>query len=261
MSQFLLTFDKTTVFESFFIKLKSVTQYPNYETFAKEEPESVKLFMDIFNISSLDSKDPEYLEEIYQSKAIFRSDFAKVVAVCFGFWQMNEETQTSEKQIKAISKENEAHTLNILWQVLDKLYRSNKNKILVGHNLMVYDIPFYCKRIVKHKDNLSIKDNAGNEYKIGIPDIIKKLLIAKPWEQQIVDTANVFKFGGVSHPTLDQIAKFIGYQRDSSEILNENINKYYWKSEDKEKAMREIARVGSSDVEIMMDFMTEMRTL
>lgn len=261
MSQFLLIFDKSTVFESFFVKIKSVTQYPNYETFAKEDPSNVKNFMDIFKMSDEDKENPEVLEKIYQERGVFRSDFSRIAAISFGFWQVNDDNGTIDKQIKAITKKDEADILRIFWQVLDRVYRSNKNKILIGHNLNVFDIPFYCKRIIKNKEELKIKDNEGNLHQIGVPDIIKKMLIAKPWEQTIVDTANVFKFGGVTRPSLDQIAQFIDYVRDDKEIKNEDINKYYWSIDDKEAALKEIARVASSDVEIMMDFMTEMRSL
>ena len=147
--------------------------------------------------------------------------------------------------------------------VLDRLYRTNKNKVLIGHNFTKFDVPFYIKRLLKYRNDLVIEDKQGKPFKIGIPDILKKMLIAKPWEQVVVDTADIWKFGGISKPSLKQIERFVDYKRDDKEVLNENINKYFWGTEpaDREQAMKEIAMVGSSDIEIIMDFMTEMRTV
>lgn len=261
MSQFLLAFDKTTVFESFFVKVKTVTEHPNFKVFSEKEPDRVDGFLRAYKVTAEQANDENYLEEIYQEKAVWNSNYSKIITVCFGFWQMNEEKGTAEKQIKAIAKENEVDTLRILWQVLDKLYRSNKNKVLIGHYLTNFDIPHYCRRIFKHRENITVTDNNGKQFKVGIPDILKKLLVAKPWEQTIVDTSTIFKFGDNTHPTIDEIGEYIGFKRDDDEISNQEINKLYWGSDNKEAAMKEIARVGSSDIEIMMDFMTEMRLL
>ena len=134
---------------------------------------------------------------------------------------------------------------------------------MVGNKLSVFDVPFFIKRLLKYRTELKIQDSQGKDYMIGIPDILKKMLIAKPWEQSVVDISNVWKFGGQSKVIQKEIAAAINYERDEKEILDENINKYYWdaKPEDREAAMKEIAITGSSDIEIMMDFMTEMRTV
>ena len=263
MSQFLLTFDKDTIFGSFFIKIKSVTEYPTLDAFRHHDVKGYKLFLDIFKIEGDGTTITDEMEKIYQDRAIFRADFAKIAAICFGYFQIDEEGGVVEKQIKSIIKENEIDTIRIFWQVLDRLYRTNKNKILIGHNFTKFDIPFYIKRLLKYRNELSIEDKQGKSFKIGIPDILKKMLIAKPWEQIAIDTADIWKFGGISKPSLSQIERFIEYERDDKEVLNKNINKYYWgaKIKDREQAMKQIAMVGSSDVEIMMDFMTEMRTV
>ena len=263
MSQFLLTFDKTTIFSSFFIKIKSVTEYPNITEFKKNDPNGYKVFLDVFKIDKNQEVATGELEKIYQDRAVFRADFAKISAICFGFFQIDEEKGVVDKQIKSIIKENEIDTVRIFWQVLDRLYRTNKNKVLIGHNFTKFDIPFYIKRLLKYRNELSIEDKQGKSFKIGIPDILKKMLIAKPWEQVAIDTADIWKFGGISKPSLSQIERFVEYERDDKEVLNENINSYYWgaEPEHREQAMKEIAMVGSSDIEIMMDFMTEMRTV
>jgi hypothetical protein len=260
--QHLLIFDKTTVYESLFIKLKSVTEYPDSKILKEKNPEQYKMFLEKFKDDTKSDLLDEDIENKYQTEVIYLPEFSRVVAICFGYYHIDEENERVEKQIKSIIKENEVDTLKIFWQVLDRAYRSNKNKILVGHNLFNYDIPFYIKRFVKHRENLKLKDNEGSVHNLGVPNIFKKLLIAKPWEQVAVDTSYVWRFGSVGkNPSLDEIANYFGYKRDSDEISSMNINSHYWNSEDKEKAMKEIACVGSSDIEIMMDFMTEMRTL
>lgn len=162
------------------------------------------LFLDIetvpevYKFSDLDEKTGElYLQknryiierddlsndEIYERAGVF-AEFGKIVCISVGVVRTN---SMGEKTItmKSYASHDEHKLLTEFGEMLSKSYASPHHS-LCGHNAKEFDFPFIARRMLLNG--------------IDIPNILD-IAGKKPWEVNLLDTMELWKFGDYKHYT------------------------------------------------------------
>ena len=161
------------------------------------------------------------LNELYLNKACFLPEFSKIVAITYLTVDSD-----GKKELKKIDGSNEIELLYQFCMLLDDRFNSyvnNRNAFtLAGHNIIGHDIPLLIKRIIKHKDVL------GQERSSVVPMVLKNYIKAKPWDSNVIDTMNMWKFNGTDYISLELISKYLGFKYKTQLLSKEDLNHLYW---------------------------------
>lgn len=119
-------------------------------------------------------------EESYQKAGIY-AEFGKIVCISIGmFFKVNRKTKFKVTSFAHVSE------IEVLKQFIGFLSRMPKNMRFAGHNVREFDIPFICRRLLI------------NQFEIPAQlDFMAK----KPWENPLVDTLHLWRFGDYKHYT------------------------------------------------------------
>ncbi|MFW5847592.1 MAG: hypothetical protein ACOCVF_01555 [bacterium] len=255
MSQHLV-FHKQTIYSSFFINIKTV---PEYKTFNELEKNNTNLAQTWLEIQR--KKDSSSFT--YETNAQYYPEFAKIVTISFGVCNILEDG-TIVKNIKKIS-DDEVKVIRLFSDILNRAYNHNKNYILVGHNINGFHIPMFIRRFIKHNEKLTIKVKKDNgeieEQKLQLPPLIKNAVMAKPWDRNVIDTLDTWKFGGNDYTSLSTIATYMALDIDYEknllhEIDNDMLGSIYY-SNDKDT----VATFAANEIEILMKLLLELRKI
>jgi hypothetical protein len=203
----LLYFDVETV-----AKYKSLTDMPSDErkiwdsyltTFEKRVTDDTKLV-------GLEPTSIEYLNEVYKQTAGLYPEFGKVCCVSLGFV-----TKKGEAKLESHCGEDEVTILRDVRTVFNKV--STMDFILCGQNIKKFDIPFLGKRFFIN----GLK-----------PPKMFPEHDTKPWDIKLVDTKDVWSFGGYGLSSLDLITTMLGVDSPKNgDVRGDNVNDFYWKGE------------------------------
>ncbi|MCX8080178.1 MAG: ribonuclease H-like domain-containing protein [Bacteroidia bacterium] len=159
-----------------FLDIETVPLYYPYSSM----PDVLKKLWDEKHAARIE-KSPE---EHYEKAGIY-AEFSRVFCVGYGY-------STKEKHYKiGVLKGQESNILTELKKLIQKL--SEEHHIsLCAHNGKEFDIPFLCRRFLANQ--------------IIIPDVMN-FQGKKPWEVNIIDTMQLWKFGDYKNFTsLDLLA-------------------------------------------------------
>jgi len=174
-------------------------------------------------------------DESFEKHAGIYAEFGKVVCIGLGYLDQ----QTNSFRIKTLADHDEQKILTQLADVFDK----SKRKILVGHNIKEFDVPFLCRRMLIHQ--------------VALPNILQ-LAGKKPWEVAHIDTLELWKFGDWKNFTsLDLLATLFGVPSSKEIISGAQVGQVYYQSHDLEL----IARYCASDVLTTARVFTKMQGL
>jgi hypothetical protein len=125
-----------------------------------------------------------------------------------------------------------------------------------GHNITNYDIPLLLKRYVLHRSKFIENQKL-------IPLMLKKCLSAKPWDSGIVDTVNVWKFGGNNYETLMLIADFLQIKKTVDVQAMPEMSREYWNkfASSPHDAQEYVALQSATQTNLAMKLMIELRQL
>lgn len=177
--------------------------------------------------SKLLAKDNENYAETFTNNAGIYAEFGKIVCICMGYF-----TGTDLKQfkIKKFAGDNEVVILKNVFEVFNKFFLDN-TFLLSGHNIKEFDVPYMCRRALIN----------GLE----LPFFFKDLQNRKPWENPLLDTLHLWRFGDFKHYTsLNLLATVLGIATPKDDIDGSQVGQVYWQENDVER----IANYCSKDV-------------
>lgn len=160
------------------------------------------LFLDIetvpevYNFNELDSKTAELYdkktkffqkdgataEDVYERAGVY-AEFGKIVCISCGI--VSDKMNGKEIRMKSFSNHDERKLLIDFSKLLIGYYNS-PNHALCGHNAKEFDFPFIARRMLLNG--------------IDIPEILD-IAGKKPWEVNLLDTMELWKFGDYKHYT------------------------------------------------------------
>jgi predicted PolB exonuclease-like 3'-5' exonuclease len=196
---------KDSLQKTLFLDIETVTAQEKYEQL---DPEWQKLWDEqFFRDDEVSAKTPA---ERYLLKGSLRGEFSKIICLSLG---------------TVIFKDNEPHIYvkSLMGEEKDILTKfaaaAAKYEYLAAHNGKNFDFPFMTRRYIAN----------------GMP--IPKLLDTrglKPWDiKWLYDTQEMWRFGDLAYPSLDLLAKILGFPlKNETDLDGSKIHDAYYVQKD-----------------------------
>lgn len=205
-----------------FIDIETVSQYKNW----KDIPVPIQ------NIWSKKHERSDYLnslpiETAYKEKAAIFAEYGKIVCISVGLFDSKKE----QFRLKSFYSENEA---SLLSNFVDFCLSLKKKFIFCGHNIKEFDIPYICRRLLV------------SGYKI--PKILD-FQDKKPWEIELIDTMQYWRFGDYKNYTsLETLTTIFQLPTPKEDIDGSQVGRVFWE----ENNLVRIAEYCQQDVVAVM---------
>jgi hypothetical protein len=164
-------------------------------------------------------KENETLEESYGRAGLY-AEFGKVICIVAGFFEKD------TFQLRSFSGDDEKQVLIDFSVFLEKfmLHRKSTTKQLCAHNGKEFDYPYIARRMLINKVPIpAILDNAGK----------------KPWEVNLIDTLELWKFGDYkAFTSLNLLAYIFGLPSPKQELDGSKVGSTYWQKRDLESIVK-----------------------
>lgn len=163
------------------------TTYKN-ETFEEHNEEFKSAFKKLLakKFSSGEYVDLGSDEKNFKQYSTLNPEYSRVSTIVMGVY--DKKTQTIKT--KTFINDDERTLLSEFNESLYAIYEKNSFMNIVGHYIKYFDIPFLIKRMLAN--GLSIHPNLH----------LHKM---KPWENVLIDTYDLYKFGGIKSGSLEDI--------------------------------------------------------
>lgn len=163
---------------------------------------------------SLDSSNSDGIAALYKEKAGIFAEYSKIICISVGY--LNPE---GKLRIKSFFGDDEKSLLTDFSKLLADHYPDPNTHFLCGHNIREFDIPFICRRMVKHRLPLPAMLNLSGK---------------KPWQSEfIIDTMELWRFGDIKNYTsLELIATTLGIPTPKDDIDGSQVGRVYWEEND-----------------------------
>lgn len=201
-----------------FIDIETVSQYSEYS----QAPEMIK------HIWNKKYEKTEYIksssvQEAYQEKAAIFAEYGKIICISIAYYNKT----MDEYRLKSFFSDNEADLLQRFRAFCGSL---QKKYIFCGHNIKEFDIPYLCRRFLVNG--------------MAIPELMN-FQDKKPWEVEMYDTLQMWKFGDFKNYTsLETLTTIFGIQTSKEDIDGSQVGGVYWA----EKNLDRIVKYCQNDV-------------
>lgn len=180
--------------------------------------------------------------ESYLQKASIMAEFGKVICISTGFFY-EDKGQRLCFRLKSLHGDNEAAVLSQFVELVNTYSRLHKDFQFAGHNIKEFDIPYLCRRMVINQINL--------------PDYLQ-LSGKKPWETNMTDTMQLWKFGDYKHFTsLKLLAACLGIDTPKDDMDGSMVRTVYYE----EKDIKRIVEYCQKDVVTTAQILLKLRNM
>jgi len=166
----------------------------------------------------LQERDDLSNDEVYDRAGVF-AEFGKIVCISVGVVRAN---ALGEKTLnmKSFFGHDEAKLLEEFAQMLNKSYNTPKHS-MCGHNAKEFDFPFLARRMLLNG--------------IDIPNILD-IAGKKPWEVNLLDTMELWKFGDYKHYTsIALLCHIFKVPTPKDDISGADVARVYYEDDDLER--------------------------
>ncbi len=154
----------------------------------------------------------------YPQRAGVMAEFAKIVCISIGYF--NRENNLHFR-VKSFYGHDEKKLLNNFLSTLNKIESHSNKWCFAGHNIREFDIPFICRRLL-------INDMVIPAY-LDFQNM-------KPWETNLVDTFQYWRFGDYKHYTsLKLLAKAMDVPSSKDDIDGSMVGALYWEPDETQR--------------------------
>jgi uncharacterized protein YprB with RNaseH-like and TPR domain len=164
-----------------------------------------------------DAADGEEISaKAYYKNAGIWAEFGKVICISVGFFNIFNGGK-SEFRVKSIYGDDEEVVLKEFTDLIENYFNAPQ-KLLCGHNIKEFDVPYLCRRLL-------VK---------GLPMPQKLNLFGKkPWEIPHLDTLELWKFGDYKHYTsLKLLTEILGIASPKDDIDGSQVRSVYYEDND-----------------------------
>lgn len=214
-----------------FLDIETVPLVAQYDLL----PENLKGFWD--KKSSQISRDESTPSENFERAGIY-SEFGKIVSISVGLITGTDISRGI--RLKSFYGDDEKKILEDFTVMINN-FSTGKSAILCAHNGKEFDFPFIARRMLINGLSIpALLDNAGK----------------KPWEIDLLDTMELWKFGDYKHYTsLALITALLGIPTPKDDIDGSMVAEVYYK----EKDIKRIARYCEKDVVAIIQLFLKFR--
>ncbi|MBI2730998.1 MAG: ribonuclease H-like domain-containing protein [Sphingobacteriales bacterium] len=187
---------------------------PQYSSFTQLSPSWQNLWCDKISKIMPDSLSPA---ESYPEKASIMAEFGKIICISTGIFYEDKGKRLCFK-VKSISGDDEKELLKQIVELINTYTRLHKGFQFAGHNVKEFDIPYICRRLVVN--NMQLPEHL-------------QLSGKKPWEIQMMDTLQLWKFGDYKHYTsLKLLAACLGIDTPKDDMDGSMVRQVYYEQKD-----------------------------
>ena len=172
-------------------------------------------------------------QEFYPQRAGVMAEFSKIVCISIGYFIREQHLKI---RVKSFYGDDEKKILDDFLQTVSKIESFNNNWCFAGHNIKEFDIPFICRRLLVNNMRIPPYLDFQN---------------MKPWETNIVDTFQYWRFGDYKNFTsLKLLAAAMGVPSSKDDIDGSMVGELYHSGGVEERAsnMKRIATYCQKDV-------------
>jgi hypothetical protein len=157
------------------------------------------------------------VSEAYENKAAIFAEYGKIVCISVGYYHK----VNDEYRIKSFANHDEKSLLESFELFCQKLKNSY---VFCGHNVKEFDVPYLCRRFLISK--------------IAIPKLLD-FQNKKPWEVELIDTLQLWKFGDYKNYTsLETLTTIFHIPTPKNDIDGSQVGKVYWEENDLERIVK-----------------------
>lgn len=150
----------------------------------------------------------------YTQRAGIQGEFGKIICISTGLFYHETDGKLAFR-LKSFYENDEAALLRSFSKMLDAFKEKRGVLLMAGHNIKEFDIPFICRRMMING--------------IVLPEHLQ-LSSKKPWETNLVDTMELWKFGDYKNYTsLNLLASVLGIQTPKDDIDGSMVQEVYYK--------------------------------
>ncbi len=154
------------------------------------------------------------LEDWYAQRAGIQGEFGKIICISTGLFYHESDGRLVLK-LKSFYENQEDALLQSFNNMLSSFKEKRGMLLMAGHNIKEFDIPFICRRMMINWLNL--------------PEYFQ-LSSKKPWETNLVDTMELWKFGDYKNYTsLNLLAAVLGIETPKDDIDGSMVKDVYYR--------------------------------
>ena len=192
-----------------FIDIETVSQYKKFNA-ASDEVKHIwqKKYEKNDYLKSLN------IEEAYETKAAIFAEYGKIICISVGYYHSTKD----EFRIKSFAGDVEK---KLLEEFKNFCLLLKKNYVFCGHNIKEFDIPYLCRRFLINR--------------ISIPSLLD-FQDKKPWEIELLDTLQLWKFGDYKNYTsLETLTTIFNIPTPKDDISGADVSRVYYEENDLER--------------------------
>ncbi len=165
-------------------------------------------------ILRVDELTEEEIDATYVDKAAIFAEFGKVICISVGF--LAGAPGEELLRVKSFADPDERVVLEDFAELLSK---KRNFKLLCGHNIREFDIPYIARRMILHG--------------IPLPETLD-LRGRKPWEtKHLLDTMEMWSFGDrKNYTSLKLLAALFGVPSPKDDIDGSQVGRVFWEEND-----------------------------
>ena len=157
--------------------------------------------------------------EFYPQRAGVMAEFSKVICISVGYFKR--EDKAIHLRVKSFYGDDEKILLAEFIAALQKMEINTNKWSFTGHNIKEFDIPFICRRLLINS--------------LAVPPFLD-FQNMKPWETNMVDTFQYWRFGDYKHYTsLKLLAAALNVPSPKDDIDGSMVGDVYWKEKNLER--------------------------
>lgn len=218
------------------IDIETVPQFTTYQHLPQQWQQ---LWCDKISKTMPETVSPE---ESYLQKASILAEFGKVICISTGVFYQDKAMRWCFK-LKSLSGDNESEILTAFVDLVNTYSRLHKDFQFAGHNIKEFDIPYLCRRMIINN--------------ITLPDYLQ-LSGKKPWETNMMDTMQLWKFGDYKHFTsLKLLAACLGIPTPKDDMDGSMVREVYYE----QKNLPRIVEYCQKDVVTVAQLLLRLKNL
>ena len=197
-----------------FLDIETVPQYANF----RDVPEPLQHLWEEKITRQKLLKENETTPESFGRGGLY-AEFGKIICIVIGFI-------TKDKlHIRSFAGDDEIKLLKEFTHFLENHKPfGNRPVQLCAHNGKEFDYPYIARRMIINRLKIpALLDNAGK----------------KPWEVQLIDTLELWKFGDYkAFTSLNLMAYILGLPSPKQDMDGSMVGTYYWDKKELDKIVR-----------------------
>ena len=226
----------TSLFNLLLIDIETVPCYQRFELM----PDEFKILW----ADKISKTVPENLsfEDSYLLRAGILAEFGKIVCISAGYFYEDANKQVCFK-VKSFCCDDEKEILENFLQAANSFHKLNNRFQFGGHNIREFDVPYICRRLLINN--------------IPLPPYLQ-LHGAKPWEIEMVDTLQWWKFGDYkNYISLNLLANVLNIPTSKGEMDGSKVRDVFYE----EKNLERISCYCEKDVIVVANIILRFKNL